>query len=450
VTNKNPKGLSDLRPPEHRGAMVDPFAPTTTPGGQPYIDPGAAPAVAAYIEQQAARVAAQRGVQLPKYSEPVGGGMGPTIPRLDAPHTSGHTMTSQAEQVNSPPMQQQMAAAHAKLGGNSIVEAPLLAPHMQPQQQAPPTNPMDQARQMGLQPTDMLPPEAQSDPSFQMGNGAMFAVSQPALAHRYGVIRNGQKIVPQQLQTQQPQQQQGGQGVGALRPETLQGLAAIEEQRRRQSPEAIKEAEDKAEKQIEGTAASFSANAGEPPKKSKDAKEVQDEMARKLELLDSFDYDALRQSVEHDVLNNPGQRELIEKRLEGLSIDDLIIKNQVSQRVPIIPGRFEVTYTSMSGDDDLALKRLLMQESRSVEVTERYLFDKYAFMALTAGVTAVNGNVLPRHVNEKEEFDEDLFMRKFEWVMKRPLHMLSSIGVNHTWFEGRVRKLFVAQKVGNI
>jgi hypothetical protein len=36
-----------------------------------------------------------------------------------------------------------------------------------------------------------------------------------------------------------------------------------------------------------------------------------------------------------------------------------------------------------------------------------------------------------------------------DWVTKRPLHLIASIGTNHSWFELRVRKLFVAERVKN-
>jgi len=294
----------------------------------------------------------------------------------------------------------------------------------------------------------MLPPEAQQDPEFQRGNGAMFAVAQPGLAMRYGVTRNGQRIMPQQLRAQAPQGQAPA-GAGRLRPETLKGLSDLQELSRQQAlaPEQRAAAEAAAEAEVKNGPAGASASAGDPPAGS--GKMTPEEAQRRVELMDSFDYDALRDAINEDILRNPDQKKIIEERLEALDIDDLIIKNRVTQRVPIVPNRFEVTYRSMTGNDDLALKRLLMKESKSVEVTERFLLDKYAFMALSCGAVAVNSNQLPDHLDEEGKFNEEAFWKKFEWMMKRPLHMLSSIGVNHTWFEMRVRKLFVAENVGN-
>jgi hypothetical protein len=103
----------------------------------------------------------------------------------------------------------------------------------------------------------------------------------------------------------------------------------------------------------------------------------------------------------------------------------------------------------MTGEEDLAVKRLIMSESRSVEVSDRYLLDKFALMALAVGLKEINGKPMGEHVGEEGSFDDDKFWKKFRRVLKLPLHMLASIGVHHFWFEARVRKLFVAEKVGN-
>jgi hypothetical protein len=436
-----PQGTTDFRPQEHRTPLAVPTA-ATTPTHEVYVDPGAAPKVAEYVAGMAARANARRlGALLPKYNEPVGGAPLPPIPRLDGVHEEGRTMAEQAEHVNSPPILSQRAEAHRWLPGDSIVEPPSMVelPGGQPAQ---PRSRSETARGLGLMTTDMLPAEAQQDPEFQRGNGAMFAVSQPGLALRYGVVRNGQRLMPQQLREQASPRSQAPQAPG-LRPETVQGLKDLQELSKQQqmTPEQRAAVDAKAESEVEEGPAGASSKVGAPMS--------EEEAQRRIELMDSFDYDSLRQAINVDLLNNKHQRDLIESRLEELDITDIILKNRVTQRVPIVPGKFEVTYRSMTGSDDLALKRLLMQESKSVEVTERFLLDKYAFMAIACGVVAVNSNNLPEHLNNQGDFDESSFWKKFEWVMKRPLHMLSSIGVNHTWFEMRVRKLFVAEKVGN-
>jgi hypothetical protein len=353
-------------------------------------------------------------------------------------------MAAQAERVNSP-TQQEMLQQGVYPG--SIVEPPV-TPETMVQQQAAQTGPQV-AAQAGLQPSDMLPEEALRDPQAQQGPGSAYAASQPHLALRYGVIRNGRKISPQELKA-------GGR-PGQLSPQTLEGLQAVNQaqakamaERQNQAPSGMPKTEKEAEELAKEGAASQSARVAVDEMSEEERKEVE----AAVTAMDSFDYDGFRQRMERDVLNNPKQRELIRGRCKPLDIDELIMKNRVSQDVPIVPpkdGRrgFVVRYTSMTGEEDLALKQLIMQESKSVEVTDRYLLDKFAFMAIACGLTAINGNPAPSHLNDKGDFDEKKFWIKFNWVLKRPIHMLASIGVNHTWFEMDVRKLFVAEKLGN-
>lgn len=354
-------------------------------------------------------------------------------------------MSAQAERVNSP-SQQQMVQQAARPG--SIVEPPMNMEQMQATRQALGGRGHDLAVQAGLQPGDMLPEEALRDPEAQQGPGSAYAASQPHLALRYGVVRGGRRIAPQELRKGRP---------GQLSPNTLEGLQAMQQaqvkamqQRQQSGPEGLPQTEDEALEQAEEGAAAQSARAAEKPMTDEERKEVEDA----INAMDSFDYDGFRQRMERDVLNNPKQREIIRGRCKELNIDDLIMKNRLSQDVPIIPpgnGRlgFVVRYTSMTGEEDLALKQLIMQESKSIEVTDRYLLDKFAFMAIACGLTAINGNPAPTHLDDKGNFNEKKFWIKFNWVLKRPIHMLASIGVNHSWFEQDVRKLFVAEKLGN-
>ncbi len=300
--------------------------------------------------------------------------------------------------------------------------------------------PRASAESLGILSTDVLPPEAENDPNFQRGFGSNAAPAQPAMAMKYGVIRNGQRLMPQQLR------QQAGSKV-QLRPQTLQDLQDLKELKEKQT--GLPATEKEAEQQAAGGAAAHSARAGSELKEPAAPSAEDEEVKKGIEMMDSFDYDRIREVMNRDMLNNPDQQKIIEDRCKELDLTELIMKSRVSQDVHVIPRKFVITFESMTGEEDLALKRLVMQESKSTEVTDRYLLDKFAFMALTVGLKAINANPVPAHTDEKGEFDEKQFWIKFAWVMKQPLHLLASIGVNHTWFEMRVRKLFVAEKVGN-
>jgi hypothetical protein len=97
----------------------------------------------------------------------------------------------------------------------------------------------------------------------------------------------------------------------------------------------------------------------------------------------------------------------------------------------------------------LALKRLLMLERKSIEAPDRYLLDKFQIMTVACGLRSVNKVLLPDHLDKDGNFNDEMFWQKFNRVVKLPFHMIASIGVHYYWFDVRVRKLFVAEKLKN-
>ena len=402
---------------------------------EPFIHPSisASPEAMAYAIGATARLKERRGPGLQKYTveRP---GEPPAMPPLEAQHHDGMTMEQQAGMYG--PRPGEVAAQAA--GGDSIVDTgpQFNLGSMNP---AAPRQPMT-PQQMGILPSDVLPDESLQDPKAMRGPGDLIAANQPYLAMKYGVIRNGVRIPPQALQANVGQGPRPG--ARSLQ-DTIRDLNAITSA---QPPKELPRDEVEAEQQAATGAAYSSQNVGRPAKLSdKEKKDVE----AAIEKLDDFDYDGLRRQMNQDELNNPGQRAIIEERLKPMDLTELITRDRVTQEVPIIPGKFWVLFQSMTGDDDLELKRLLMQESKSVEVSQRYLLDKFAMMTLTAGCLAINGNPCPTHLDEKGCFDEKKYWLKFGWMLKRGIHVLASIGCNHSWFELRVRHLLVAEKVKN-
>ena len=284
-------------------------------------------------------------------------------------------------------------------------------------------------------PSDTLPAEVRNDPEFREGQGSMYASAQPALAYKYGVIRRGQRIAPQQLVS-------GGGGKG-LRPETVKDMEML------QNLQKTRESAESEDQRVEKEAAEGSSGAAGRLGNSPDNGPQVDKTAvvDAVKKLDDFDFNTFREMMMKDIINNDEQREIIEKRCKPLDITDLIMKGFVTQRVPIIVDKFEPEFQSMNGSEDLAIKRLIMVESKGVEVSDRYLLDKFSLMAVAIGLRAINGNVVPTHQDKDGKFDEEMFWRKFDFVTKYPFHMLASLGVNYFWFDIRVRKLFVAEKI---
>jgi hypothetical protein len=394
----------------------------------PFVDPrvGGNPAAAAYKAGFDARRAAAGG--LPKIQDPVGGGPPPAIPRLDGPAHAGLTMEQHAHAERPQPA--------PRMPQGSIVEPP--------QHVAPQSNP--RAPAVNLSPADTLHPDAQKDPAFRQGMGSMIASSQPELALKYGVYRNGKFIPPQQLATPRAQ----------LSPQTLEGLNALQElQQRQASPPAVgrlseseRAAEDDVARGPAGAAARVGNMLGDQSNRPLSGDE-REQLRNLISKMDDFDFDSFRQSMMKDILNNPEQKEIIESKLTALDLSDLVSDGYVVQDVPVVEGKLTFTFRSQTGEEDLELKRMVMVESKSLEVSDRYLLDKYAFMSLTLGIEKINGRMLGTVYDKEGNFSEEQFIAKLKKVLRLPLHLLASIGVNQMWFEQRVRKLCVAEKVGN-
>lgn len=289
--------------------------------------------------------------------------------------------------------------------------------------------------------TDLLPQSALTDPAYISGTGSTFAISQPALAAKHGVIRNGVLIPPQALQ-------EGRRGLSQQTIEGIQALNAAQANAAQRATEADTRAFDESAKSSAGAAArlaSPSANPDVRPAAGSGDVEVEDAIRK----MDDFDFGQLREMMTRDLLNNEEQRAIVEKAVTPLDLSELITKGHVEQVVPIIPGRFYPTFRSLSAGDDLALKRMIMEESGEIEVNSRYLIDKFALMSVAASTYAINNNPLPEYWDSRGTFDRALFLKKFEFILKQPFHMIAALSIHSFWFDIRVRKLFVAEKLGN-
>jgi hypothetical protein len=401
------------RPQQVPGKKVVVTLPTGAPT-PPYIDARVPKTALSVSEAYGAGIEARRmQSSLPKVNMPVAGGPGPSIPRLDRPpRQGGYTMQQHAAMEREVPA----APVQPKEGG-SFVETPIRQQAHQPA--------------LNIQPMDTLPQEAATDPGFRGGNGAMFAVNQsPQLVLKYGVIR-GKRIIP-------PQELVAGSG-SKISQTTREDIRQIQEL---QSQQVKKVAVD--------TTPATATHAIVPEQTTPLSDDEKKSMEKILSNMDEFQFDAWRRAMMKDILNDPKQKEIIEARLEELDVGDLITDQFIVQRVPILPGKFEVTFKTQDGETDLALKRLIMEDANSIgEVTERYYLDRFSFMSTAASTYAINNTPLLDHRDENGDFNDELFRKKFNWMLKLPLHMLASIGLNSMWFEMRVRALFKAEKLGN-
>jgi hypothetical protein len=395
--------------------------------------------------------------ELNKYTGAVAGGPPPHMPALEHQPQVGMTMEAQADTTR-----RRDAEVHAR---TSVVQqsgpGSIIAPDVQGQAPMAIRPQAFSMEDLTLLPGDLLPPEASKDPAFKVGMGSQIALSQPHLAIKYGVIRSGQRLRP--IDLMQPEVAGGPRGTpndfrgrpsrskGAIAQDLRTAMSATPQDRSRteplseegslEAPQHLPRTNEEADAQArQGPAGVAERVSGVPTPAGLDEESISQAKLTPEEL------DLLRKAVIEDILRNPKQKEIVEARLDPLSIDDLIMHNKVKQRVPIIPGKFEPVFESMQGDVELALKRLVVEESKSVSVTEDYFLSKFSLMNTAAGLIAINQIPVPNMFNERGEFKADLFWAKFNWVSRRPIHMLASLGIHYAWFEMRVRRLFKVEE----
>lgn len=246
----------------------------------------------------------------------------------------------------------------------------------------------------------VLPPEAMQDPQFVPGVGSMYAANQPALRNRGG---------------QQPERKM------TLSEETISGLEALKkfQNEAAQTQEKVIKEEDKKEKD--------SIKDSGPTAPFKD----QPDFSGLLEQIR-----AEQQKLGEDRIEK--LKKEIEARCQPLSVEKLIEEGEIRQEVPIVRDKLLVTYRTLSGEEDLCIKR----ELYGVQGGDNYIVDLLGMMQMTAGLYAINGRPLPTHLDEKRRFNKDLFYTKLDIVKSYAIQMLAMIGLNFTWFDQRTRELF--------
>lgn len=272
------------------------------------------------------------------------------------------------------------------------------------------------------------------------------ASSQPDLALKYGVLRGGRFVPPQQLSTATR---------AALNEKTVEGLEELtkfNKKREEAAAAADLAAADKASDEGSAGAAAKLAETGNLSSPFS-PEELAADFAKRGEM-DGLDLAALREAIVVDLLNNDEQRKIVEARLAPLSLTDYIMRGFVTQKVPIVPGEYEPEFISYDGNSDIELKRLIFEEQHkanrpSLEGVNRYYIDKYAMMAICLSLKSINNKDYGTVKNSDGDFDEQLFWKKYRQFMRLPFHLIASLGVHYSWFDHRVRRLVRATAIKN-
>ena len=167
--------------------------------------------------------------------------------------------------------------------------------------------------------------------------------------------------------------------------------------------------------------------------------------AAKEDLFEMFDFGGAGGESER-ILNNKKRRKEIEDRCEPMNFEDLIMKDEVQQTVPIVPGKFEPRFRSMNPEESLFMKQYL---AKDVSPSDAYSVEKFSLCQLACSLVSLNGQPFPDHRKPDGAPDEELFKIKLKKMMRKSGYIIADLAINYYWFDIRVRRLIAPEKLGN-
>lgn len=302
--------------------------------------------------------------------------------------------------VESPPSEKMEAIAGLSMG-NMPRPNFMEPPPAQQEPQAPP------------------PPQPQQAPAAK-GVGAAYPINQ--------AMAQGKVDRPVSLKeaNKMAQQQQG-----AFSKETVQALEMANENLKKAKEEAPAPTPEKA-----------------TPSVAEKAREELDEAEQSLPSpagqMDFAEVSTLRTG-----LMSQKRRDEIEKRLKPLDLGDMVMKREITQIIPIIPDKLEVTLRTFNQRENLWILKYIFDFPGS----SLYIQELINTCRLVCSLVAINGAYLPDHRKDvgmpTETIIKEDFEKKFFHVASFPVQLVADMSVQSIWFQDRVDKLFTVDALKN-
>jgi hypothetical protein len=178
------------------------------------------------------------------------------------------------------------------------------------------------------------------------------------------------------------------------------------------------------------------------PQTPSEAQESDDDDSPLLQSMDEGLASAL------DRFNNKFRRQKIEAKLAPMNVEDLVMKGELQQEVPISAG-VKVIFRTTHGLEYDGMIEELGTVANETSGSELFLRERLANYNLTLSIASIGPKRLTHHLDKDGEFDVDSFRKKFREVMHYPQLLLADMRVNCYWFDERVRTIMVAEELGN-
>ena len=176
-----------------------------------------------------------------------------------------------------------------------------------------------------------------------------------------------------------------------------------------------------------------------------DEKKIEEEAKKELEE-EYAEFDLGPRNEAQLILSNQKRRKEIEARCEPMPIEDLILRGEVRQIIPVIPDKFVIELRSTLPEESLFVKRRIAEGKA---VSDQHTLERYGLLQLCCSLVQINGEKFPNHLDENQSPDEALFNKKYAKMMKLSGYVINDLMVNLAWFDIRVRKLFNTEAMGN-
>lgn len=231
-----------------------------------------------------------------------------------------------------------------------------------------------------------------------------------------------------------------------LSPETIQGLNALHKATAAQQTPPTPPAPPTSESSEEAPS--------KPAETKKSVTKLSDDEAQRLTETSDIDFDLMMQRLRNDVLNNEEERKAVESRVKEMNLTDGLVTGEFKQLVPIMPGKLEVVFRSISPLENEEIRQKLLEQQLEDEklANSTVLGERYGFMQTVAAVHSINGQEMPKHLGTDKGvrvFKWDTFTKKVQLFMGYPSPLIHSLSTHAYWFDLRVRKLFSSTALKN-
>jgi len=145
-------------------------------------------------------------------------------------------------------------------------------------------------------------------------------------------------------------------------------------------------------------------------------------------------------------------RETIEARLDSFDIGQyLFTGGEMTQKVPIVPGKLEVTFRLVTDAEEVYVDAQLRLENDGIKggLADREMYRRLNEWSLASHIYSINGQAWGPTLDNAGRVDEKAMQNRFAKVRKLPSPVVTIISQNLAWFVDRANKSLTFEALKN-